>query len=74
MSLRIHLSKSGRHGQRLYRIIVSEKNGKPIDYMGYYHPKSGTDELIVDQKRIAEWIKKGAILSVTLKKLLAEVK
>lgn len=70
MSLRIHFSSSGRHGQRLHQIIVSEKNGKAKDLLGYYHPEQKENPLTIDQNRYEEWIKKGAQPSESLKSLL----
>jgi small subunit ribosomal protein S16 len=73
MALTIHLSSSGRHGQRLFRIIVSEKNGKAKDYLGYYNPKQ-KDSLTLDKNKYQTWIAKGALPSISLNKIIKESK
>lgn len=70
MGLRIHLTKSGRHGQRLFRIIVSEKDGQAKDYLGFYHPQKDNPQVSLDNNRYQEWIAKGALPSETLKKII----
>lgn len=74
MALRIHFSRSGRHGQRLHQIIVSEKNGKAKDLLGYYHPDQKENPLTINHNRFDEWIKKGALPSESLKNILKKNK
>ncbi|PIU03591.1 30S ribosomal protein S16 [Candidatus Shapirobacteria bacterium CG08_land_8_20_14_0_20_39_18] len=74
MGLRIHLSKSGRHGQKVYRIIISEKDGQAKDYLGFYAPKKENPEFSINKKLYQEWISKGALPSETLKKLVEKTK
>lgn len=74
MSLRIHFSRSGRHGQKQHQIIVSEKNGKAKDLLGYYHPEIKENPLRLDLARYEEWIKKGAQPSESLKNIIKKNK
>ncbi len=66
MSLVIRLSRTGKKGERKFRIVVKEKrsrrDGKYIDLLGYYEMgKNGKKHL--DEQKYKDWIAKGAIPS-----------
>jgi small subunit ribosomal protein S16 len=48
----------------------SPRDGRFIEKIGTYDPKTDPSKVVVDKDRAAEWIKKGAIPSNTVKKLL----
>lgn len=74
MSVSIKLSRTGAKNNAFYRIIVaptrSKRDGKNLDIIGNYNPK--TKVHVLDQKLYDEWIKKGAIVTHGVKKILAK--
>jgi len=75
MAVVIRLSKTGRKGERKFRIVVKEKrsrrDGKPIDTIGWYEmgPNGGKKE--VDMAKFTSWVEKGAIPSPRVVKIVS---
>lgn len=74
MSVSIKLSRTGKKNTALYRIIVaptrSARDGKNLEIIGNYNPIKKTHEL--NKAKYDEWIKKGAIVTEGVKKVLAK--
>ena len=72
--LRIRLSRTGRKNYPSYRIVVAEHarpvKGKIIEIVGHYIPIRDPKVLEFDQKKIQEWISKGAKPTDTVASLL----
>lgn len=72
MSVSIKLSRTGSKNSAFYRIIVaptrSARDGKNLEIIGSYNPRTKTHEL--NKKLYDEWIKKGAIVTEGVKKVL----
>lgn len=70
----IRLQRTGRENLPTYRIVVAEKRkpvkGKFLEILGHYLPAQDPSVLEVDGARAQEWIKKGAIPSNTVARLL----
>jgi small subunit ribosomal protein S16 len=70
----IRLQRTGRENLPTYRVVVAEKarpvKGKYLEIVGHYLPTQ--DPVVFQHKddRIQEWIKKGAIPSDTVARLL----
>ena len=60
--VKIRLKKMGRKKLPVYKIVVSEamskRDGKAVDILGTYNPKS--KELQLDVEKVKEWLAKGA--------------
>jgi len=60
--VKIRLKKMGRKKLPVYKIVVSEamskRDGKAVDILGTYNPKS--KELQLDVEKVKEWLSKGA--------------
>lgn len=73
MSLMIRLTRTGKKGERKFRIVVKEKrsrrDGDFVDLLGWYQrgPKGGTKKL--DKKKYEYWLSKGAQASPTVQEL-----
>lgn len=71
--VKIRLKRMGAKKNPSYRIVAMEekekRDGKAIDEMGHYHPKT-KQPLFVNISKIDEWIKKGAQLTTTVKRLV----
>lgn len=75
MSLVIRLTRTGKRGERKYRIVVKEKRSKRdgdfIDLLGYYEKRTdGKITKKIDTKKITEWRKNGAQITPAVEKLL----
>jgi small subunit ribosomal protein S16 len=72
MSVSIKLARVGAKNSPYYRIIVaptkSKRDGKNLGVIGRYDPKLKKHEL--DKGLFEEWVKKGAILTEGVKKVL----
>jgi len=70
----IRLQRTGRTNLATYRIVVAEKaravKGKFLEILGHYLPAQKNPVLEFDAERIDFWVKKGAIPSNTLARLL----
>jgi small subunit ribosomal protein S16 len=72
MSVSIKLSRYGAKKNPFYRIVAattkSKRDGKNLEVLGNYNPKF--KKLEVDQKAVDVWVKKGAILTEGIKRIL----
>jgi len=73
MSLVIRLSRTGKKGERKFRVVVKEKrsrrDGDNVEMLGWYEKgESGQKQL--NTERIQYWITQGAIPSPTVSGLL----
>ena len=73
MSVKIRLTRIGSKKQPYYRIVVTDsrspRDGKFIEKIGTYDPKTDPSKVVIDKEKAAEWVRKGARPSNTVKKL-----
>ena len=73
MSVKIRLTRIGSKKQPYYRIVVADsrspRDGKFIEKIGTYDPKTDPSTITVDKDKAVDWIKKGARPSNTVQKL-----
>ncbi|PIU63419.1 MAG: 30S ribosomal protein S16 [Armatimonadetes bacterium CG07_land_8_20_14_0_80_40_9] len=73
MAVRIRLRRMGTKKLPFYRIVVSDsrspQDGRFIERIGYYDPKTSPPKVEVDQKKAKAWLQKGAQASQTVKRL-----
>lgn len=74
MATRIRLRRVGQKKQPEYRIVVAEKtdarDGRFIETLGFYRPRSDPAEIQVDAERARTWLAQGATPSDTVRSLL----
>lgn len=74
MAVKIRLTKLGKRSDPKYRIVVVEegkkRDGEYIEKVGFYDPVPNPHVLQVDEKKLKEWLKKGAQFSEGAYKLL----
>ena len=72
----IRLARVGARKQPHYRVVVIEKdrarNGRSIEVVGTYNPRSNPAAVELKRDRIAYWTGNGAQLSDRVGKLLAK--
>lgn len=78
MAVRIRLSRGGSKKRPFYRIVAADqrapRDGRFIEKLGTYNPllpKDHEQRLVIDQEKVAEWIKKGAQPTERLQKMFA---
>ena len=72
--LKIRLQRIGRKGRPVYRIVVAEHTSSVraayIDLVGRYDTLMTPKVFEIDEKKLGEWMKKGAKPSSTLARIL----
>lgn len=75
MTVKIKLTRLGRKSRPFYRIIVADqktkRSGKVLENLGYYEPLSQSIGLKVNKEGVEKWIKKGAQMTDSVRKLLS---
>ena len=70
----MRMKRLGSKARPYYRIVVVDKKAAresaTIEEVGSYRPVEKENQLTLDRERIENWIKKGAELSATVKRLL----
>jgi small subunit ribosomal protein S16 len=76
MTVRIRLTRVGATKQPTYRLVVADarsaRDGRAIDTIGHYNPRTDPIELVVDEAKAKDWLSKGAQPSDTVKRLLKQ--
>lgn len=74
MSVKIKLTRLGRKSRPFYRIIAADqqtkRTGKVLENLGYYDPLSKPAALEVNREGVDRWIKNGAQMTESVRKLL----
>ena len=74
MAVRIRLKRMGNRNNPFYRIVVADgrnpNEGKAIEYLGTYDPKSTSGRVVLKHERYQYWLGVGAIPSDTVKSLI----
>lgn len=72
--VRIRLRRQGRKRAPMYRIVVADsqspRDGRFIEIIGTYAPRSGETAVSLDQARVNYWLDNGAQPSDTVRSLL----
>src|SRR5688500_11749613 len=78
MSVRIRLRRMGRKKQPHYRVVVADgaapRDGRIVENLGYYKPKTMPARLVLDLERFDYWVEKGAEPSETVRSLAAKAR
>ena len=74
----IRFARTGKRGERKYRLVVKEKrsrrDGKPVDLLGYYEKTVDSVIKEFDDAKIKYWLSKGAQLTPAVKDVIEGVK
>jgi small subunit ribosomal protein S16 len=78
MALKIKLSRAGATHNPVYRIVVAEargrRDGRFVETLGTYSPKSKTEQLRFKVERADYWIANGATPTDTVRSLYKKAK
>ncbi|MGI9049155.1 MAG: 30S ribosomal protein S16 [Rubrobacteraceae bacterium] len=74
MAVKIRLARRGSTKAPFYRIVVADsrspRDGKFIDRVGTYNPRTQPSNIEVDAEKAREWLGKGAQPTDQVRKLL----
>src|ERR1700686_1782813 len=73
--VKIRLRRMGAKKQPTYRFVVTDarspRDGRFIEIVGHYNPRSEPKTVVVDEEKIKAWLAKGAQPSDPGRRLLA---
>ncbi len=71
MSVKIRLTRIGRHKDPFFRIVAADsrfaRDGRYIEQIGYFDPDKGVENAVIDEELALKWLKLGATPSDTVK-------
>ena len=74
MSLVIRLTRTGKKGERKFRVVVKEKrsrrDGGFIDMLGWYEKTKDNKRKQINMKKYQHWISVGAQPSATMQEIV----
>jgi len=74
MALKLRLTRMGSKKKPFYRIVAvdsaSRRDGRALDYVGYYNPMTEPADIKIDQEKVKSWIELGAQPTDTVRSLL----
>lgn len=77
MAVKLRLSRFGKRGAPMYRLVAIDehkrRDGRAIEFLGTYDPRSKDNKLIIIKDRIDYWLSVGATPSDTIKSLLGKL-
>ncbi len=72
--VKIRLQRVGKKKAPFYHIVVADsrspRDGKIVEQIGTYNPMTNPATIIVDNEKVATWIKNGAKPTDTVKALI----
>ena len=75
--VKLRLKRMGAKNQPFYRIVAADsrwkRDGKYIEALGYYDPKTEPYTLQVDEDKAIKWLKEGAQPTNTVRALFKKV-
>ncbi|WP_458400775.1 30S ribosomal protein S16 [Mailhella sp.] len=74
MSVKVRMTRSGSKKRPFYRIVAinsdARRDGRPLDFIGYYNPCTNPGTLSIDAEKLNAWIEKGAEMTDTVRTLV----
>ena len=72
--MKIRLTRMGSKKRPFYRVVAldsaTRRDGRPVEFLGYYNPMVEPNEIKLDMENIEKWLKQGAEPSNTVRSLL----
>ncbi|WP_320171363.1 30S ribosomal protein S16 [Maridesulfovibrio sp.] len=74
MAIKLRLTRMGSKKRPFYRMVAinseTRRDGRPLEYVGYYNPMVEPVEVKIDKEKVEKWLERGAEPSATVKSLL----
>ena len=76
MSVKIRLTRIGRHKDPIYRVVVADsrfaRDGRYVEQIGYFDPAKGPESADVNEELALKWLSKGAQPSDSIRTLFTK--
>ncbi len=76
MSVKIRLTRIGRHKTAIYRVVVADsrfaRDGRYIEQIGYFDPALGEEKADINEELALKWLKNGATPSDSIRTLFTK--
>lgn len=76
MSVKIRLTRMGRHSDPFYRIVAADsrfaRDGRYIEQIGVYDPEKGLEGAQINEELARKWLAAGAIPSDSIRAMFAK--
>jgi small subunit ribosomal protein S16 len=70
----IRMRRAGSKNRPFFRVVVTEsqsaREGRFVEVLGHYNPRTKPETIQVDRERLAHWLKAGAQPSDTVRTLI----
>lgn len=74
MAVKLRLTRSGSKKKPFYRVVAiqssTRRDGRPLEFLGYYNPMTNPADIKLDQEKIQKWLALGAEPSDTVRSLM----
>lgn len=74
MAVKLKLTRMGSKKHPFYRIVAApdetRRDGRPLEYLGFYNPMKDPAEVRLDVEKIRFWLDKGAEPTATVGSIL----
>lgn len=74
MAVKLKLTRLGSKKHPFYRIVAARdetrRDGRPLEFLGYYDPMKNPPDIKLDVVKIREWLARGAEPTNTVQSLL----
>lgn len=74
MAVKLKLTRMGSKKHPFYRIVAAtdetRRDGRPLEYLGFYNPMTNPAEVKLDAEKIKVWLAQGAEPTATVGSIL----
>ena len=74
MAVKLKLTRLGSKKHPFYRVVTAtdetRRDGRPLEFLGYYNPMKDPIEVKLDADKIKEWLARGAEPTDTVRSLI----
>lgn len=72
--VKLKLRRQGKKKQPTYRLVAADshspRDGRFIEILGHYNPRTDPPTLVLKEEKIVEWLKKGAKPTESVRQIL----
>lgn len=76
MSVKIRLTRIGRHADPIYRVVVADsrsaRDGRYVEQIGFFDPAKPVEEADINEELALKWLLKGATPSDSIRTLFTK--
>mgnify|MGYP002627458286 CR=1 FL=1 len=76
MAVKLKLTRLGSKKHPFYRVVAANnetaRDGRPLEFLGYYNPMTNPPEVKLNAAKIKEWLDRGAKPTDTVRSLMKD--